>query len=397
MNSAALSELQQLVEAALARHGVAGEVRVDATTVTLVGSGPTVTADIESLAHRWNELSLAERQHHCALLARTLTRSRRLAQPGAPRPRSRPYRWLGLVALLASGGATYAWRASGGGLLRPRVAVAVKAPEQHDRGSERAARAERVCNATRTRLARGATVGPTDAEGWVVELSLLRQASAASWRPLAGFVTGAPSDEARLDWSGAPELGRLSGPNTKVEVRQRQLPESGPAEYRELTLTLHGEYVLPYFREAERIKLVRFAHALGEKQSAELGALYARCASGDAHHMGAWFLGTSPGAAASALLYYMAAHAQPPLLPADLLSASADGTLEPAFALGTLLQRTQRWQRQEVASGIAAQDGMVAGPPAFTTLGFPFVDSDRALRASYALARVLPETRPAQR
>ena len=93
----------------------------------------------------------------------------------------------------------------------------------------------------------------------------------------------------------------------------------------------------------------------------------------------------------------MGAHARPALLPHELLSTRQDVLLEPAFALDTLLERTRHLQRQEVASGIGMLDGMVAGPAAFTTLGFPFVDSDRALRASYQLVRLLAPAREASR
>lgn len=389
VNAPSLLELQQLVEAALARHGVAGEVRVDDKVITLAGHGPTATADVAHITAKWDALSLAERQHECNMLARALTRSRRGAVQIAPPRRRTSLAWLAAPVLLLGAALVYRLAPSWSGVPETARDAKPTTTELADADLEREARAARVCNATRTRLARGATVGPTDAEGWIVELSLVRSAASPPWGPLDGFLTGGAED-ARLVWSGAPELARLEGPNTRVEVHRRDLPEGSASEFRELDLVFHGEYVLPYFREAERIKLIRFAHALSAKHEALLGALYARCANGAAHHLGSWFLGTSPGAAATSLLYYMAAHAQPPLLPREVLSTREDVAVEPAFALSTLLERTKHLQKHEVASGIGAQDGMVAGPAHFTTLGFPFVDSDRALRASYALWRVLP-------
>lgn len=390
VDAPSLLELQQLVEAALARHGMAGDVRVNERFITLEGHGPTASAEVSHVISKWGSLSLAERQHECNLLARSLTKSRRSAVQVAPRRRRPSLLWLAAPVLLAGVLVAYRLLSFPSG-ESAAASEARRAPREiADPDHERDARAARVCNAARTRLARGATLGPTDAEGWVVELSLVRNAEGPAWTSLEGFVSGDRPEHGRLAWTGAPELMGLSGPNTRVEVQYRELPEGGAPEFRELTLVLHGEYVLPYFREAERIKLIRFAHALGAKQQAWLGALYGRCAGGTAHHLGSWFLGTSPGAAATALLYYMAAHAQPPLLSHDLLSTRAEVPFEPAFALGTLLARTGHLQKQDVASGIGAQDGMVAGPPHFTTLGFPFVDSDRALRASYALSRLLP-------
>jgi len=396
-----LREIQQLVEAALARHGTAGELVVDEQTISLVGHGPTAVVQAGHLCARWSNLPFVERQRECGLIARALSRQRRTVSPEVRPKRAGP---IGLVAGLAlalalTAGAFYAFGNIDEPVSTEPVAAAIDpvTAELEATEREREARAERVCNATRARIARGGTVGPSDAEGWVVELALLWTASERAAESLADFVAVSEPQRARIVWRGAPELAELVGPRTRVDIRREALPEATAPQFQELRLTLHGEYVLPYFREAERIKLIRFSHALAEKHSAMLGALYARCATGTSHHMGAWFLGTSPGIAASALLYYMGARAQPPLLPKELLSTREDVALEPAFALDTLLDRTRHLNRQDVASGIGALDGMVAGPATFTTLGFPFVDSDRALRASHQLSRLLTTPEAASR
>lgn len=393
-----LRDIQQLIEAALARHGTAGEVHVDEHAVSLSGNGRNARVDIDHLLAKWETLPFPERQRECGLIARALAKQRRTFAPRAREDGRRPLSILGIaLAALLTGGGVYAF-----GLRDEKVEP--DAASLHDALAaelakverERNARAERVCNATRTRISRGGTIGPTDAEGWVVELGLLWPAAENRATNLGDFI--APhGGAARIVWTGAPDLKQLDGPSTHVEVQRRALPEEGAPQYRELLLTLRGEYVLPYFREPERIKLIRFAHAIAERHSAMLGALYARCDAGTTHHMGSWFLGNSPGAAASALLYYMGAHAQPPLLPPEVLSTRQNTPLEPAFALDTLLERTRHLQRKDVASGIGALDGMVAGPAAFTTLGFPFVDSDRALRASFQLVRLLAPARAASR
>jgi hypothetical protein len=395
-----LREIQQLVEAALARHGTAGELVVDERAISLVGHGPTAVVEAGHLCARWSNLPFAERQRECGLIARALSRQRRTVSPEVRPKRARPIGLVAGLALALTAGAFYAFGLFDQPVSNQTVAAAIDpvTAELAATEREREARAERVCNATRTRIARGGTVGPSDAEGWVVELALLWTASEPAAESLADFVAvSEPQRAARIVWKGAPQLAELAGPRTRVDIRREALPEAAAPQFQELRLTLHGEYVLPYFREAERIKLIRFSHALAEKHSATLGALYARCATGTSHHMGAWFLGTSPGTAASALLYYMGARAQPPLLPQELLSTRDDVALEPAFALDTLLDRTRHLNRQDVASGIAALDGMVAGPPTFTTLGFPFVDSDRALRASHQLSRLLTATKEASR
>lgn len=384
----ALAEVRQLVEAALARHGTAGTVQVDDGHVVLVGSGPTVSVSVVRLLSKWEQLPFTERQRECGVLARDLSRLRRPALPGGSRRQSRSFGLLVFAGLALAGLALY-WKFYSG--AQP-VAEAAPLPSLSavERSEEdRRERAARVCNATRMRVARGATVGPTDVEGWVVELALVRDATETSWAGIGEFVADGKSEEGgRIVWTGARELRDLSGSGTRVRARERRW--SGAArQLDELVLTFQGEYVLPYFRERERIRLIRLAHALAMNEKAKLGALYARCAQGSAHHMGSWFLGSSPGAATASLLYFMGAHAEPPQLPFEMLSDQPGEDLAPAFALTTLLDLTQRLQRQEVAALIAAQDGMVAGPSSFTTLSFPFVDSDRAWRASYKVARAL--------
>jgi hypothetical protein len=235
---------------------------------------------------------------------------------------------------------------------------------------------------------RGATVGPTDVEGWMVELTLIRAGGRTGWKPLDDFVDlGLGNSQGRFVWQEAPDMVGLEGYTTRVEVTTTPLPATAP-RFQRLTVAFHGGYVLPYFRERERIQLVRFARALAERQSAELGGLYALCESGTTHHLGSWFLGRSPGEATAALLYFMGAFADPPHLPREVLSTRGDVPLQPAHALVGLLAATEHLQKKDVASLIGNQDGMVASQAAYTSLRFPFVDSNRALRASRGIARV---------
>lgn len=356
--------------------------------VSLVGHGPTVSAGVAHLLAKWEQLPFAERQRECNELARELSRQRRRALPPGSRrtPRSSGFFVLAGLGVAA---ATLYWKLS---LRDEPVAQATPLPKMSpldQAEQERRERAARVCHSTITRMARGATVGPTDVEGWVVELALLRDASEAAWAGVGDFVGDSQAEGAgRVVWAGAPELRQLSGSGTRVSVSERRW--SAPARHLEgLVLTFHGEYVLPYFRERERIRLIRLSHALAESEGATLGALYGRCADATSHHMGSWFLGSSPGAAVSSLLFFMGAYAEPPHWAPELLSDTPGEALAPAFALTQLHELTRRLDRQEVAALIGAHDGMVAGPAHFTTLSFPFVDSDRAWRASYKIARAL--------
>jgi hypothetical protein len=141
--------------------------------------------------------------------------------------------------------------------------------------------------------------------------------------------------------------------------------------------------------------MIRFAHALVETHEVTVAGLYARCADRDEHHMGSWFVGPSPGAAAASLLFFMGAHAQPQQLPQEVLSSREDSQLEPEFALTNILSATQKLKKAELIALLGPQDGTVAGAGSAATIAFPFVESDRALVASRSLAKLL-EPAPAQ-
>jgi hypothetical protein len=390
-----LPEIQRAVEAKLARYGAVGKVVIDGLgqTISLLGNGPPVTLPVGALALRWKEIAFEERERECSHLARSLVRERRPVAPARAR-RQVPYFALAVCAgLVLAGSVGYRKLRL---VLEERSAAADEtAREQEDPDAERRAHAAQVCNATRARLAQGGTVGPADTEGWVVELALLKPASEPGWPSLTPFLTLAEgASSGRIQWSGAPELSKLERYDTRVEVHDSGLPEESP-QYRQRTLTFTGGYVLPYFREREQIQLIRLAHALAESHGANLAGLYARCAERTEHHMGSWFVGASPGAAAAAVLLFMGAYAQPPLLPHELLSSRGDRELEPEFALGNLLGTTQRLKKPELVSIVGPQDGTVAGTNGFITIAFPFVESDRALVASRSLAKLFePDANP---
>jgi hypothetical protein len=383
-----LTEIQRAVEGKLVRSGAAGSVLVDDGKISLVGNGEPVSLPLDGLDERWTELAFEERERESAHLARSLQRQRRPLSPVAPRGRSRTFGLLVGAGLVLAAAVTYRKVQA-----RLQLSAALEAARQleqeiNEPDRERERHAAQVCNATRARLARGGTVGPADVEGWVVELALVRQMG-SDWPTLAPFLAlpeGATSG--RVSWDGAPELTGLTGHDTRVEVHDELWPETMP-QYRERRLTFFGSYVAPYFREREQIQLIRLGHALAEQHQATLGALYARCADRDEHHMGSWFLGTSPGAAAASLLFFMGAYAAPPQLPGEVLSSRKERPFEPEFALTNLLVAAQRLKKPELISRLGPQDGTVAGSGNSITLAFPFVQSDRALLASYALTGLL--------
>jgi hypothetical protein len=383
-----LPEIQRSVEAKLVRYGAVGKVVIDGLgqTISLLGSGPPVTLPIGALAVRWKEIAFEERERECSHVARSLIRERRPVSPPPARVRVPYFALLTLGGLLLAG--TVVYRKVRLYLEESSAAERDAAQQQTDPDAERRAHAAQVCNSTRARLSHGGTVGPADTEGWVVELALVRPAGELAWPSLTPFLALSESAASgRINWTGAPELVRLEGHDTRVEVRDTLLPETSP-QFRQRTLTFSGAYVLPYFREREQIQLVRLAHALAESHAVNVAALYARCADGNAHHMGSWFMGSSPGAAAASLLFFMGAYAQPAQLPQEVLSSRGDRPLEPEFALTNMLAKTQRLKKPDLISSVSAQSGTVAGSSSFSTIAFPFVESDRALISSRSLARL---------
>jgi hypothetical protein len=253
---------------------------------------------------------------------------------------------------------------------------------------ERQQRALRVCGETAQRITRGATVGEADVEGWVVEFSAVSPTSPdapASAPDLAAFLRFLDGKaRARFIWSEAPELAKLDGPTTFVEVRHAPSPA-----LTRTTLTFFGRYVSPYFIEEQRPTFMRLAAALADQLGATHAGLYARCERGASHHLGTWFRGETPAAAVAALLVWMGAHAVVPFLDEASLGGDA-GNVDSAVAFPPVAERARRLDRAGVAHIIGEHGGMIAGKPAgVTTLSFSFRDGNRATRASLDLARAL--------
>jgi hypothetical protein len=251
-------------------------------------------------------------------------------------------------------------------------------PEAYERA--RRERAVRVCEDTRARVVRGAVIGATDVEGWVVELVLLRSGSEpfVPSRDLTGIV-----EQNRFVWQQAPELSSIS-PGS-VEVAEATSRPARPG----VRLTFDGSYVTAYFREEERPLWVRTAGALAKQVRAAYGGLYARCAAGSAHHLGSWFLGPAPDGAAAALLYFMGTYADVPHVQRALLEPDGGAGLDRGFAFEQLVSATRRLDRSRLGVILSPHGGMIGGGPGSTFLTFPFRDADRAARASRDLARAL--------
>lgn len=380
------ADLEALVTDAVARFGMAGTALIEAGRVRLVGAGPEVSCDLAGAVDGFATLAPELKQRRAQELARRLVQARRDAiatGPGARR--GLPGFVAPLVGLIVvAAGVVFAFKVLAPGSKwswgAPSASVAAVSADEYER--QRAERAQRVCEATRSRIMRGATIGPTEVEGWVVEVSLARAAPGPATDPALGeFVSGS-----RFVWKDVPEISKHESIDTSVSVAPEPVPlESSPHGVR---VTFSGKYVTPFFYSGERRAYLKAASAMAEKLGASYGALYARCALGSPHHMGAWFLGPSPGGAAAALIYWIGAFGDPAQVRQSILFP--DGGTDPraSGALGRIAEKTQVLDRNKVRSIIGQHDGMITGrADGPSTLTFSFADANRAARASMELSR----------
>jgi hypothetical protein len=389
----AKADIAALVMEATNRFGAAGRVLVEGDSILLHGHGPTVRSELGSLPRQWRSLSLEDRERRAGELARRLVMLRRSSLP--PPPRKRVFTlpmWVTPAALgLAVFGAY--WANERLNPSRASLAIASANPaiahtaDEYER--ERQQRAEKVCEETRARVVRGATVSPADVDGWLVELTLLRSRELGSLERdprLPAFVkVKGDAHQWQLVWADAPELTNLGSPTTFLELKGESYTELNA-----LTVSFHGRYVAPYFSEDQRPSFVRLANTMARELDASYAALYARCEHSQTHQLGAWFQGRTPADAVAALIVFMGTYADVPHVHAPGPPVGAREPIDRTSALEQIRGRARSLDRVRIARLISEQDGMLTGRGGGTTaLSFGFRDGNRASRASLNLARVL--------
>ncbi|MFO0570992.1 MAG: serine/threonine-protein kinase [Polyangiaceae bacterium] len=384
------AELEIAVGEAVARFGMAGTVLVEGNRARLVGAGPEVETELGAGVAGFERLAPEVKQRRATELARRLVQERRarLAGTGGGSGFRVPRFVAPLVVLLLGAvalGFAYRWLAPGGWSFSSTPAASASAVSADDYERQRAERAQRVCDATRSRIVRGASIGPTDVEGWVVELVLARPTPAPEKdAALDAFIERGSASGGKFVWKEAPEIASQEGIGSEVGVRAEAV--SGSASAHAVRLTFNGKYATPYFYAGDRKAYLKLANALSEKLGATHGALFARCALGTTHHLGAWFLGPSPGGAATALLYWIGANGDPPQIRQSVLEIDA-GDRSGVFT--RIDDKTKALERNKLRAVIGEHEGMISGKgDGPTTLTFPFADSNRAARASLEVARV---------
>src|SRR5258706_9918280 len=167
-------EIETAVAEAVTRFGAAGETRIEGTRICLIGAGPEASTDLGGLGEQWLALAPELRGRRATALARALLETRRSLLAPPPRPGFAMPRFVPQLVVLAVAVAALvaAWRDLAPGWFGTRPSASAGYTDEY--GRQRVERAQRVCEATRSRVQRGATIGPTDSEGWVVELVLTR-------------------------------------------------------------------------------------------------------------------------------------------------------------------------------------------------------------------------------
>ncbi|HVW26505.1 MAG TPA: hypothetical protein VHC69_14150 [Polyangiaceae bacterium] len=390
-------DLARRVEEVLARYGVAGSVTVTSDMATLFGNGPTVSAELGALVTEWPALPEDARARRVAEVARRLTTERRAVASLSPPERRGAPSWVRPVALAAAvvvaaivGARSYELHLLSSTVVRHGAAPSGDDAEER----ERVARAARVCEATRSRIMRGASIGPIDAEGWVVELWALRAPERGSMLAdpaLPAFVVGeSKAAKGRVTWQGAPALAGLEGPDTSVAIAPADLASAGVPVLGGARFVFSGRFVAPYFEDASRRDYVRLVRAMTDALAADYAALYARCASGEAHHIGSWFRGPTPGGAVTALVYFMGAFGEHPELRAPLLAPPGATGRDLGYAFQNVSNATSALKKTRVMTMLGPELGMIAGLDGqVSTVTFPFRDANRSSRATHAIAREL--------
>ncbi|HEX3774617.1 MAG TPA: hypothetical protein VHV51_09145 [Polyangiaceae bacterium] len=403
------SEVQGLVERELVRIGVHGVLHRDGELLILRRAGAETSAELRGTLLQWDSLpdDLRERRiQQIAKLLATVVPEVRPVQAGHAAEAAKDAlgrRWYSSFAPLAIVAATagaivtaYHFLAPRSGAFTigsaaPSLSAGIAAANSSDSDHERFFLASNACAHTRTRVLQGGNIGPADSEGWVVELALLKSGASsdlAQLPALAKFIARKPGARTgTLIWPQAAQL--VAQQRFDAEVTLSPIAPLGESRLSGIDLVFSGPYVLPYFTEDQRREYFQLADALAGELGASQGALFARCASGDSHQIGSWFLGATPGDAIASLVYFMAAYSDAPALKPNVLGAIS-GPPNRAHAFDVIRAAAAKVDRGTAATWLGGELGVVTtGSDRATRLTFPFRDAGRAARASVVAARAL--------
>jgi hypothetical protein len=414
-----VERIRVMVEAELQRRGLPGRPRIDGRFLVVGKGASAVRADLGGTIQQWDSLPEDLLERRVQQMAQLLSEGAQRAPVASRRPP--PQRAQGSGALAAVRRAVapllivalmvcalgVAYRYLSPSKQSPLVALdhllslptvgsasASAAAPSNDASNiehERAVIASAACAKSRTRVARGGSVGPADVEGWQVELVLLRRGAAVDLSQsvaLTSFVRrDAGSKTAKLSWAKARSL--LAQERFDAQIDVRAMPALGTKNLSGVSLMFSGPYVVPYFTEDQRSDYFLLADALADALGATDGGLFAHCADSESHHVGSWFLGATPGATVGSLIFFMEGYSDQPVLKAEVLG-SGPVPERRGHAFDAIDRAAGSLSRSSVATLVGGELGMISGRPNHPArLTFPFRDGNRASRAGLEVARSL--------
>lgn len=414
-----VQQMRAMVEAERKRRGWPGEPRVEGHFL-VVGKGDTeARVDLQGSLQQWDSLPDDLRQRRVQQIAKLLSEGAERASVRSRPPQQRrsnrpgPFSFVAplLVLALTVGAIVVAYRMLApngdsplatfnrwqlGGPTRASASAGASASAtalNYNASSieqERAVIASAACGNSRTRVARGGNVGPADVEGWQVELVLLRRGPAVDLSQsaaLSPFVQrAAGSATGKLVWPQAKSI--VAEERFDAQVELRALPPLGEKNVNGVSFVFSGPYVTPYFTEDQRLDYFLLADAMAEAIAATDGALFAHCTNNEAHHVGAWFLGMTPGAALASMIYFMEAFTDLPVLKPALLGSGSTAHARRGHTFDAINQATSALSRSSVATLVGGELGVISGRPNKPArLTFPFRDGNRASRSGLSAAR----------
>ena len=245
-------------------------------------------------------------------------------------------------------------------------------------------RREAVCSGVRKRVLSGASFGPYDAEGWVVELWLAREDGKLGPEHPQLAAIDDPGGLARLD----AELAALRGTVAVGELAPP--PGSDPtARPGGALVSLRGGFATAFVDPALRARFPALADRLYDATGAQLGGMWARCGDLPWHDLGAWFRGVDRGAAAGALMFASGRYGEGGAVHATAPSGAHN-------TLGALVTRARAAVDERAielaVTDLGARAQTVSG--AGTTFTFPLAGYTLATRSSRELASVIDRAAP---